>query len=65
MTHDSPKKRRRVKTQPVPGSDPTPGTSPNIGHEDHDEPNTSEKNQLQKDLDWYKAQRPPHWGVKR
>lgn len=58
------KKRRRVRTEPVPGSDPTPGKHPQLGHEDERvDPEESSQGQ-KRDKKWYREQEPPHWGRK-
>ncbi|MGB3414682.1 MAG: hypothetical protein WBA28_08210 [Microbacteriaceae bacterium] len=58
-----PKKSRRVRTKPAPGSDPEPGKNASLGSEDELEGHSESAAQKRKSLkSWYQSQKPPHWG---
>lgn len=54
------KRRRRVQTQAVPGSDPSPGAHPNLGAEDEGESEQSLGDLTTSD-DRIRREKPPHY----
>lgn len=60
---EKPRRRRRIRTEPAPGSDPHPGKEPSLGAEDElDEQVESAKESKESLKEWYQRQKPPHWG---